>query len=236
MTQKQIAQGAEAIIFKDGERILKKRIKKPYRIAEIDEKLRKSRTKGEAKILEKARNFGVNVPKVLKQDKFELEIEFIDGDKLSEKLDCYDIKKQKEVIKKIAEQIKKLHENDIIHGDLTTSNMILKYKLDAGQSNASQDKISNLLIFNKTNINKPKAQKVLQELFDVYFIDFGLGFISKKIEDKAVDIHLFRQALEAKHFKDYENLFSEFLFAYDNKEVIERLKKVEARGRYKVRI
>ena len=37
--------------------------------------------------------------------------------------------------------------------------------------------------------------------FKVFIIDFGLGFISPKIEDKAVDLHLIKQALEAKHFK-----------------------------------
>jgi len=71
----------------------------------------------------------------------------------------------------------------------------------------------------------------------IFFIDFGLGYISKKIEDKAVDIHLLKQALEAKHFKNWEVLFKSFLKGYskskDYKEVIERLKKVEARGRYK---
>ena len=73
--------------------------------------------------------------------------------------------------------------------------------------------------------------------FLVYFIDFGLGFISHKFEDKAVDLHLLKQALEAKHFKDWEVLFNEVLKGYknfkDSKIVLERLKAVEKRGRYK---
>jgi Kae1-associated kinase Bud32 len=71
----------------------------------------------------------------------------------------------------------------------------------------------------------------------VYFIDFGLGFHSSKIEDKAVDLHLLRQALEAKHFKNWEILFKEVLKGYseykDSKKVLERFKAVERRGRYK---
>ena len=71
----------------------------------------------------------------------------------------------------------------------------------------------------------------------IFFIDFGLGFISHKFEDKAVDIHLFKQALEAKHFRNWEALFSEFEKGYnkskDFKIVFERLKAVEKRGRYK---
>ena len=71
----------------------------------------------------------------------------------------------------------------------------------------------------------------------IYFIDFGLGFISYKVEDKAVDLHLLRQALEAKHFKNWRALFAGVLKGYSNskdyKAVLERLKKVEKRGRYK---
>ena len=73
---------------------------------------------------------------------------------------------------------------------------------------------------------------------EVYFIDFGLGFQSHKIEDKAVDLHLLKQALEAKHFQNHEALFKNFLKGYkkdyeDSKKIIERLKIVEKRGRYK---
>ena len=49
---KLIAQGAEAKIFKKKDSILKDRIKKSYRLPQIDIKLRKSRTRSEAKIKE----------------------------------------------------------------------------------------------------------------------------------------------------------------------------------------
>ncbi|GAH98356.1 unnamed protein product, partial [marine sediment metagenome] len=56
-------------------------------------------------------------------------------------------------------------------------------------------------------------------------------------EDKAVDIHLLKQALEAKHFKNWKTLFREVLEGYSksksHKTVLERLKSVEKRGRYK---
>ena len=56
-------------------------------------------------------------------------------------------------------------------------------------------------------------------------------------EDKAVDIHVLKQALEAKHFKDWKTLFKEFEKGYkiskDSKTVFERLETVEKRGRYK---
>ena len=66
---------------------------------------------------------------------------------------------------------------------------------------------------------------------------FGLGFFSYKIEDKAVDLHLIHHALEAKHFLAFEKHWKNVLLGYktskNSKLVLERLKKVEARGRYK---
>ncbi len=201
MKPKIIQQGAEAIILQEKDNIIKKRVKKSYRIFEIDDKIRRRRTRSEAKLLTKASKL-ISIPEIIKVDQKTKKIimEFINGKKLSDYLDKFPLKKQKEVCKLIGESTAKLHDADIIHGDLTTSNMILK-----------DDKI--------------------------YFIDFGLGFISHKFEDKAVDIHLLKQALEAKHFKNWEDLFREVLKGYsiskDHKIVLERLNKVEKRGRYK---
>ena len=74
--------------------------------------------------------------------------------------------------------------------------------------------------------------------FEVYFIDFGLGFISSKIEDKAVDLHLLREAFEAGFSKNWEALFDSVKKGYSNDYkdshlVLERFKDVEKRGRYK---
>jgi len=196
-----IQQGAEAIILQERDRVIKRRMKKSYRIPEIDDRIRRQRTRSEAKLLTKAFKL-ISIPEIIKVDQETKEIimDFIDGKKLSDYLDKFPLKKQKEVCKLIGESTAKLHDADIIHGDLTTSNMILKNK-------------------------------------KVYFIDFGLGFISHKFEDKAVDLHLLKQALEAKHFKNWEILFREVLKEYskskDSEIVLERLNKVEKRGRYK---
>jgi len=202
MAQKIIQQGAEAVIILSKGSIIKDRIKKGYRIPEIDNAIRKRRTKSEFKLLTKASKV-INTPEPFFQQTPEfhkIKMPYINGKKLSEYLDSFPIKKQKEICRKIGENTAKLHDKEIIHGDLTTSNMILK-----------KDK--------------------------VYFIDFGLGFISHKFEDKAVDLHLLRQALEAKHFRNWETLFKEILKGYskskDSKIVLERMKTVEKRGRYK---
>ena len=202
MTLKKILQqGAEAVIFRKNGIVIKKRLRKSYRIKEIDDKIRKLRTRSEGKLLIKSQKI-ISTPKVIDVDEGSKEItmDFVDGEKLSEHLNDFDLKKQKTVFCEIGKSISKLHDSNIIHGDLTTSNMILKNK-------------------------------------EVYFIDFGLGFQSHKIEDKAVDLHLLKQALEAKHFQNWKALFKEILKSYstskDSKKVLERLKAVEKRGRYK---
>ncbi|MEK6927497.1 MAG: KEOPS complex kinase/ATPase Bud32 [Nanoarchaeota archaeon] len=195
---KQIAQGAEAIILEDKNIILKKRIPKSYRIPQLDIKLRKSRTKKECKLLEKSFSL-IPVPKVLNQEEFEIQLENIKGKKLSQFLEK--LKNLPEIYKQIGKNLAILHDNNIIHGDLTTSNMILKE-------------------------NK------------VYFIDFGLGFESPKAEDKAVDLHVLKEALEARHHKIAEQAWHSILQSYKQNskhetQVLARLTAVEKRGRYK---
>ncbi|MCK5321156.1 Kae1-associated serine/threonine protein kinase [Candidatus Pacearchaeota archaeon] len=196
---KLIQQGAEAKIFLDKSVINKDRIPKSYRHPQLDKQIRTRRTRSESKILTKAHDLKINVPKVLNTDKFNIEIEYIEGDRLSETLNSYPKKKQFKSMQQLGEQTALLHKNNIIHGDLTTSNTI-----------SSDNKI--------------------------FLIDFGLGFISTKIEDKAVDLHLIKQALEAKHFQNHEELFEQFTKGYqwsDSEKILERLKIVEKRGRYK---
>ncbi|MAG20369.1 Kae1-associated kinase Bud32 [archaeon] len=189
--KKTIAQGAESIISLD-KNIIKERIRKSYRFPELDNKIRKQTTRRETKILEKAYNL-IPTPKLISSKDTTIEMEYINGKLIKNILDSS--KNKTQLCKQIGNQISLLHKHNIIHGDLTTSNMILK-----------DDK--------------------------VYFIDYGLSFISHKTEDRAVDLHLLKQALKAKHYK-HPNLFTLILKSYNNKEVIERLKKVEQRGRYK---
>ena len=200
MKKEILSQAAEAIIYKTDNLIIKDRIPKSYRIKILDDKIRKSRTKAEKKLLEKASQV-INSPRPLEaRETYQIRMPFIDGKKISEYLDSFPEKLQKQICKEIGKSVAKLHEVNIIHGDLTTSNMIL-----------SKEKI--------------------------FFIDFGLGFISHKLEDKAVDLHLLKQALEAKHFQKWKELFDAVIRGYsnykDSKKVLEQLKAVEKRGRYK---
>lgn len=193
---KQIIQrGAEAVIIRSGNTVVKDRIPKSYRHPELDQKIRKRRTKSEAKLLEKASKI-IKCPLPIETTTKEIKIPYIEGKKLSDHLENLPYKK---ICKDIGKSIAALHDADIIHGDLTTSNMIL-----------AED--------------------------GLYFIDFGLGYVSSRIEDKAVDLHLIKQALEAKHFSIYQDCIAAIISAYKPKQqalILSQLKKVEARGRYK---
>ncbi|MDP8013001.1 MAG: O-sialoglycoprotein endopeptidase, partial [Nanoarchaeota archaeon] len=63
---KMISVGAESKVFLNGNEIVKDRIKKGYRIDELDKKLRTSRTKLEFKILNKCYSLGIRVPRPIK--------------------------------------------------------------------------------------------------------------------------------------------------------------------------
>ncbi len=225
MTEKILAQAAEAIIIKQGSNIIKRRIKKSYRIPEIDEKLRKLRTRSEAKIMEKLQG-KINVPKIFKVDEKSKEIlmQFIEGKKLSDFIDSFPESKQLEICEEIGKEVAKMHDLNIIHSDLTTSNMIL---------------VENSENINKSQIIHNHASEIVSDLpttTKIYLIDFGLSFHSLRIEDKAVDLHLLRQALESKHFQHWEKLFKSVLSGYnstDKTAVLKQLEKVEKRGRYK---
>jgi len=204
-----IQRGAEAIIYRRNDEIVKRRIEKGYRCKELDEELRKRRTRSEAKLMTEARRIGVSVPKLVEIGEYEIVMEFVRGEKVKDVLDRVDKKTAYAICERIGSQIAKLHEYNIIHGDLTTSNFIFCSATNSGS-------------------------------FEVYFIDFGLGFYSEKIEDKAYDLYLLKQAMKATHFANFKRLWNRVIKGYrkgykDSGKVIKHLESIEKRGRYKRR-
>jgi len=141
-----IARGAEAVLYLEkhkGKTILvKERIKKGYRIPVLDEKIRTKRTKREEKLLSRAARAGVPVPKVLDSEESKIRMDFIDGKTVKDSLNMLSKKERALVCKRIGEMTAALHKNGIIHGDLTTSNMIMGrkklYLIDFGLGKFSQ--------------------------------------------------------------------------------------------------
>ena len=122
------APGAEAIIrekeFFGRKVIVKERIQKRYRIREIDAKLRKERTRKEARLLHEIKATGVKTPIIYDLDDFTITMEKIDEKPLVEIINDMSDEEVKKILRKIARIASKLHQNNFAHGDFTTGNMI----------------------------------------------------------------------------------------------------------------
>ena len=206
MEREIIKRGAEAVLYIDSwERrraLVKERIRKSYRISKIDEKLRKERTAKEAKLLREARSIGIPTPQILHVDTTEHKIimELIEGERVKEFLSGAGKKEVEAVCRQIGETIGKMHAADIVHGDLTTSNMILK----GGK---------------------------------VYFIDFGLGQHSRRIEDMGVDLRLLHDAIKATHYNILDICWKSVIIGYKKEfknadVVIKKIEEIAGRARY----
>jgi len=114
----EIGRGAEAVITLENNVVKKWRLPKSYRLAELDERIRQERTLREARITSDARRHGVLTPIISDVSRFELQMEHIDGATLKDVINS-------ELSEKAGVMVGKLHQGGIIHGDLTTSNMIL---------------------------------------------------------------------------------------------------------------
>lgn len=194
--------GAEAHVFPEKylemECIAKKRISKNYRNRELDERIRRGRTKQETTLLNRVKGIGIRAPLVLKVDAVNAVIwmEKISGKTLKEEL----AEKGKErLCLELGKIAGKMHSAGIIHGDLTSGNAIV-------------------------------------ENGKIALIDFGLGFYSNKVEDKAVDLLNFKKTFNAMHSdsgKGIELFFEGY--AEENPEagaVFRQIKEIEKRGRY----
>jgi len=126
-----VVTGAEAVVALRGHSVVKKRIPKDYRIAELDTKLRKERTRLEAKIQSDARRAGVPTPIIEAIDSFSITMERIEGPSVSSVM-------SEAVAENIGVVLCALHSAGIVHGDPTTRNMILSagkvYLIDFGLS------------------------------------------------------------------------------------------------------
>lgn len=248
---KQISQGAEAVVFTssthpylptpehdaDGkplQYIIKYRPPKKYRHPIIDRQLTKHRTLSEARLLSKLFLIGgINVPKLIATDPYNgcLWLEFL-GEDLPNNGGFSNLKNflwanvndpYNDVVRstliKVGEQIGLLHFNDFCHGDLTSSNIVL-----ARDDTQSDD-------------------------WKVFLIDFGLGSMSKLVEDKGVDLYVLERAIISTHsaFSDKYNewIIEGFSNVYNKhgkggetklKEVLKRFSDVRMRGRKRTMI
>ena len=192
---KQLKHGAEAVIFQDNflgrKVIVKQRNPKKYRARELDEKINSERIKKEALMIHKAKKIGVRTPFIFDLNRKEKKIvmEFIEGKTLKETLN----KKNLIYCKELGKIISLMHKNNLIHGDLTTSNVIkAKDKgkelvlIDFGlsyESSKLEDKAVDLLNLKKTFLATHfKLKEGWQLILNEYEKESGIK-ISEKIKE-----------------------------------------------------
>ena len=201
---KLIEKGAEGDLFltvwNKQKAVLKARKKKNYRNSQLDNRIRKQRTRRESEIISEVKSFGISTPLVYFVDTKNCTIlmQYITGTLI------HDLPKSKLTLicKKIGQVVGTMHKNSIMHGDLTTSNFILSHG-------------------------------------KLFVIDFGLAVRTKKSEDHAVDLRLFKEILNSAHVSVMKNAWKNFLQGYKTAVGISRFNKVtnlvsviESRGRY----
>jgi Kae1-associated kinase Bud32 len=149
--------------------LLKEREAKSYRAKGLDERLRRERTRTEARLLVDARKLGVRTPIVYDIDlaKHRLVLEQLSGPTLKEMLENPSLPPETlaEAVRKFGAGLGRLHAGGISHGDLTSSNVLFP----DGPAGAPA------------------------------FIDLSMGSRSPGVEELGIDLHLVEEDLKALH-------------------------------------
>ncbi|KAL7278045.1 hypothetical protein ACG7TL_008009 [Trametes sanguinea] len=209
--------------------LFKYRFHKQYRHPSLDVSLTKSRVAGEARALIKCLRSGVNVPGIRMVDAAEgvIGIEWIEGKSIrfllgggaedeevvvddsddtveeeaspaEDPLQEYGLTKDA-VMLMIGKEIAKMHKADIIHGDLTTSNMMLRHPsspkglqlvlIDFGLSYTStlvEDKAVDLYVLERAFASThPQSEPLFAAVLTAYEREMGKDWaaISRRLDD-----------------------------------------------------
>jgi TP53 regulating kinase-like protein len=126
-----LKKGAEANLYLGdwhGRRaVFKKRLPKKYRQRKLDAQIRVYRTVHEPQLMHDAKKAGVVTPTIFLvnvKNTF-IVMEYIKGRQVKQLLYTLSETERREVCFRIGQEIAKLHRSGLIHGDLTTSNMIM---------------------------------------------------------------------------------------------------------------
>lgn len=209
-TEKIISIGAEAVLKQRellGKQIVEKtRVPKHYRHAELDERLRRERTKSEARMLHLVKTFGITAPLLYDVNTHlaMLRMEYIDAPRLKHFLidKKNSLGEKEKMCAEFGKTIAIIHTHGLVHGDLTTSNVLVRKK---GKAN------------------------------ELVMIDFGLAFQSNKLEDLAVDLVNLKKTFTATHStfeKGWEAIQDSYVKNGGKKAVLKQMEEVEARIRY----
>jgi TP53 regulating kinase-like protein len=203
-----IYKGAEAEIYLEvwhGELAIRKsRIAKPYRIDQLDDAIRRSRSSHEASMMHEVRKLGVPVPALLHIDPetWTLIMEYIQGPTLKEELYYLPIRAKRARCKGLGRNLGLMHEGGAVHGDLTISNVLSQggklFMIDFGLSELSneiEDRGVDLVLLNR--------------VFKSTHYDFHVVL-----------------------FKAFLNGYTEVVGKKGSLEAVKKMREIERRGRY----
>jgi N6-L-threonylcarbamoyladenine synthase/protein kinase Bud32 len=194
-----IKKGAEAILLRvnhfGNDILVKYRIRKKYRIHEIDKMLRDKRTVNEARTLIRVKKFDVPVPIIHEIDKKKscIYMSYLKGVRLKDII----LKKDPElkaIFKKVGKFVAKLHKNHQIHGDLTTSNIIIEkngknmFFIDFGlsyNSSTREDMAVDLHLFKRviTSTHGDFFEFIFPPFIEGYVNEYGIKEGTKIVEE-----------------------------------------------------
>jgi Kae1-associated kinase Bud32 len=168
-----VSRGAEATLRKVEwmglPALLKEREPKGYRAKALDERLRRERTRTEARLLVDARRLGVRTPLVydLDLDRHRLVLEQLSGPTLRELLEDPEQspKSLAVAVRAMGHGLGRLHAGGISHGDLTSSNVLFPDGPDGTPA----------------------------------FLDLSMGSRSPGLEELGIDLHLVEEDLRSLH-------------------------------------
>eukprot|EP00366_Plasmodium_knowlesi_P000064 XP_002257561.1 o-sialoglycoprotein endopeptidase, putative [Plasmodium knowlesi strain H] len=229
-----ISAGSDAKIYKCvfiGKEAVKKEIfRKYYRHKKIDAKIRKLRVSNEIKFTKKLASINIDVPILYFVDVNEksLYLEFVKGCTINQILK--NVKEyEPNVPRCIGKVLAKIHNGNVIHGDFTTSNLILRNSY-----------IGDVCTILDSSTGLP-YQLDDADSIRLCVIDFGLSFLSASVEvrpndiDKAVDLFVLLKAIKSFH-SEFALLEEDILSGYQTKsdnfdEIKKKLEIVKQRGR-----
>ena len=203
-----LKQGAEARVYRaeliGKSAIVKERFVKTYRVAALDKKLSHRRMSQEVRSMVRCRRYGIRAPAVYHMDLQRRLIymeDIADGMILRDYIMQLDTEEQSTTLKELMELmgsvLAKMHDIDVVHGDLTTSNMVYNAGtkdmtlIDFGLSYVSslaEDKGVDLYVLERAFLSThPNTETPFQTLLQSYAAS---SHNSKAVIDKLDEVRL----------------------------------------------
>jgi len=210
-----IYRGAEADLLRGGwcgfDAVFKFRRPFVYRLKVLDDAIRRQRTAREAEMIHDAKRSGARTPLLYFVDTGDalIVMQWVKGRRLKEAISSLPSERLERVFAELGGEVARLHASGIMHGDLTTSNVLL-----------DDD--------NKESKNN-----------DLTLIDFGLALRTTRLEDRAVDLRLVKETLTGAHSEVASKAYAALLQGYGDeagpgevRAVTRQVAEIERRGRY----